>query len=302
MMNPKQAPAAIRLALGAFALGGALVVSTPGFAQKAFPTPTAAAEALVDGLARNDSDQIQAVLGAGYARYIPPESADYADRIRFLEAWSRGNKIVPQGDSRAALEVGTHGWTLPIPMVKTAAGWRFDIRQTPKELQTRRIGRNELAAIQTALAVTDAQEEFYAANPDGLPVKHFAMRAVSSPGKRDGLYWPTAPNAPESPLGPAFADARPGQAYHGYRYKVLTEQGKDAPGGARSYVRNGLMTEGFALVAWPERYGDSGVMTFIVNRDGQVHQKNLGRNTDAVAKQMKAYNPDSSWQKVEPNR
>ena len=152
------------------------------------------------------------------------------------------------------------------------------------------------------LAVTDAQEEFYAANPDGLPVKHFAMRAVSSPGKRDGLYWPTAPNTPESPLGPAFADARPGQAYHGYRYKVLTEQGKDAPGGARSYVRNGLMTEGFALAAWPERYGDSGVMTFIVNRDGQVYQKNLGRNTDAVAKQMKAYNPDSSWQKVEPNR
>ena len=302
MMNPKQAPAAIRLALGAFALGGALVVSTPVFAQKAFPTPTAAAEALVDGLARNDSDQIQSVLGAGYARYIPPESADYADRIRFLEAWSRGNKIVPQGDNRAALEVGTHGWTLPIPIVKTAAGWRFDIRQTPKELQTRRIGRNELAAIQTVLAVTDAQEEFYAANPDGLPVKHFAMRAVSSPGKRDGLYWPTAPNAPESPLGPAFADARPGQAYHGYRYKVLTEQGKDAPGGARSYVRNGLMTEGFALVAWPERYGDSGVMTFIVNRDGQVHQKNLGRNTAGVAKQMKAYNPDSSWQKVEPNR
>ena len=302
MKNPKQAPAAIRMALGAITLGGALVVSTPVFAQKAFPTPTAAAEALVDGLARNDSDQIQSVLGAGYARYIPPESTDYADRIRFLEAWSRGNKIVPQGDNRAALEVGTHGWTLPIPIVKTAAGWRFDIRQTPKELQTRRIGRNELAAIQTVLAVTDAQEEFYAANPDGLPVKHFAMRAVSSPGKRDGLYWPTAPNAPESPLGPAFADARPGQAYHGYRYKVLTEQGKDAPGGARSYVRNGLMTEGFALVAWPERYGDSGVMTFIVNRDGQVHQKNLGRNTAGVAKQMKAYNPDSSWQKVEPNR
>lgn len=298
MMKPKQARTAIRLAFGAFAVSMAL--STPVFAQKAFPSPTAAAEALVDGMARNDSDQIKAVLGAGYARYIPPESADYADRIKFLEAWSRGNKIVSQGDNRAELEVGTHGWTLPIPIVKTAAGWRFDIRQTPHELQIRRIGRNELAAIQTVLAVTDAQEEFYAANPDGLPVKHFAMRAIASPGKRDGLYWPSAPNAPESPLGPAFADARPGQAYHGYRYKVLTEQGKDAPGGAKSYVRNGLMTEGFALVAWPERYGDSGVMTFIVNRDGQVYQKNLGRNTDALARQIKAYNPDSSWQKVEP--
>lgn len=300
MMISKNAPATLRLALGALVVGGALAVSAPALAQKAFPTPAAAADALVDGLARNDSEQIKKVLGAGYARYIPPESADYADRIKFLEAWSRGNKIVSQGDSRAALEVGTHGWTLPIPIVKTTAGWRFDIRQTPHELKIRRIGRNELAAIQTVLAVTDAQEEFYAANPDRLPVKHFAMRAISTPGKRDGLYWPSAPNTPESPLGPAFADARPGQAYHGYRYKVLTEQGKDAPGGAKSYIRNGLMTEGFALVAWPERYGDSGVMTFIVNRDGQVHQKNLGRQTDAAARQMKAYNPDASWQKVEP--
>jgi hypothetical protein len=188
---------------------------------------------------------------------------------------------------------------LPIPLVKSAAGWRFDIKATPAELQTRRIGRNELAAIQTVLAITDAQEEFFAANPDGLPVKHFAQRAVSTPGKRDGLYWPTAPNAPESPLGPAFADARPGQAYHGYRYRLLTEQGKDAPGGARSYVRNGLMTEGYALIAWPERYGDTGVMTFIVSRDGVVYQKNLGRGTEAAARRIKSYNPDASWEKVD---
>ena len=302
MMNTTSARKALQQALGAFVMTGAVALAMPALAQQAYPSPSAAADAFVDSLARNDDTQLKTVLGAGYGRYIPPETADYQDRLNFLAAWARGNKIVASGDNKAMLEVGTNGWTLPIPIVKTAAGWRFDIRQTPKELQTRRIGRNELAAIQTVLAVTDAQEEFYAANPDGLPVKHFAMRAVSSPGKRDGLYWPTAPNAPESPLGPAFADARPGQAYHGYRYKVLTEQGKDAPGGARSYVRNGLMTEGFALVAWPERYGDSGVMTFIVNRDGQVHQKNLGRNTDAVAKQMKAYNPDSSWQKVEPNR
>ncbi|HQD14481.1 MAG TPA: DUF2950 domain-containing protein [Ottowia sp.] len=300
MMNSTNAHKALKLAIGALAVSGALAYSTPVLAQKAFPTPSEAAEALVDGLARNDGDQVKTVLGDGYARYIPPESADYADRIKFLEAWSRGHKIVQQGDDKAALEVGTHGWTLPIPLVKSATGWRFDIRQTPHELQVRRIGRNELAAIQTVLAVTDAQEEFYQANPDGLPVKHFAMRALSTPGKRDGLYWPSAPGVPDSPLGPAFADARRGQAYHGYRYKVLTEQGKNAPGGAKSYVRNGLMTEGFALVAWPEHYGDSGVMTFIVNRDGQVHQKNLGRNSDAAARRMKAYDPDPSWEKVEP--
>ena len=190
---------------------------------------------------------MKTVLGAGYGRYIPPETADYQDRLNFLAAWARGNKIVASGDNKAMLEVGTNGWTLPIPIVKTAAGWKFDIKATPAELQTRRIGRNELAAIQTVLAVADAQEEFYAANPDGRAVKHFAQRAVSTPGKRDGLYWPSAANAPESPLGPAFADVRPGQAYHGYRYHVLTEQGKDAPGGARSYLRNGLMTEGVCL-------------------------------------------------------
>ncbi len=299
MTNTTNAHKALRLAFCALAVSGALAFSTPALAQKAFPTPSEAADALVDGLARNDSDQVKTVLGAGYARYIPPETADYVDRIKFLEAWSRGHTLVQQGDNKAALEVGTHGWTLPIPLVKSAAGWRFDIKATPAELQTRRIGRNELAAIQTVLAVTDAQEEFFAANPDGLAVKHFAQRAVSTPGKRDGLYWPTAPNAPESPLGPAFADARPGQAYHGYRYRLLTEQGKDAPGGAKSYVRNGLMTEGYALIAWPERYGDTGVMTFIVSRDGVVYQKNLGRGTEAAARRIKSYNPDASWEKVD---
>ena len=143
-------------------------------------------------------------------------------------------------------------------------------------MRIRRIGRNELAAIQVALAYTDAQDEYHARDWNGDGVLQYAQRALSSPGKRDGLYWASLPGEPESPLGAAFADARAGEPYHGYRYRMLTAQGKDAPGGARSYIKNGRMTDGYALIAWPAKYNDTGVMTFIVNQDGVVYQKNLG--------------------------
>src|SRR5512137_1452607 len=256
------------------------------------------ATTFVGGLARNDDAQVKTVLGPDFRRYIPAEATSANDRTNFLEAWSRGHKVVTAGDS-AMVEVGTNGWTMPIPLVKTASGWQFDTKAAPAEMRTRRIGRNELAAIQVALAYTDAQEEYYARNPDRQSVKHFAMRPLSSPGKRDGLYWASLTGEPESPLGAGFADAKPGQAYHGYLYRVLTAQGKDAPGGARSYVRNGLMTDGYALIAWPAKWGDTGVMTFIVSKDGVVYQKNLGPQTDTVARSIAAYNPDSSWEKAQ---
>jgi hypothetical protein len=227
---------------------------------------------------------------------------DDEDVLRFLQAWSRSHAIVPDGADRARLGVGGDGWTLPIPIVKTAAGWRFDTRQTPQELRIRRIGRNELAAIQVVLAYTDAQAEYRARDWDGDGVKSYAMRALSSPGKRDGLYWAAGPGEPESPLGPAFADAQRGKPYHGYFYRILTAQGKDAPGGARSYLQGGRLTEGFAMIAWPAKYADTGVMTFIVNQDGVVHQKNLGAATGAVARRITAYNPDGSWSKVSPEK
>jgi hypothetical protein len=284
-------------ALVAATLFGSLAAATAVRAQQAFATPEAAAEALVDGIARNDDVQVKTVLGADFRRYIPAGSASANDRTSFLEAWSRGHKVVATGEG-AMLEVGPHGWTLPIPLAKTAAGWQFDTKAAPAEMRKRRIGRNELAAIEVALAYTDAQEEFYAANPDRRAARHFAARGLSTPGKRDGLYWASLPDEPESPLGAQFAEAKPGQAYHGYLYRILTAQGKDAPGGAKSYVKNGLMTEGHALVAWPERYGDTGVMTFIIGREGVVYEKNLGANTAALARGMTAYNPDSSWAKV----
>ena len=185
--------------------------------------------------------------------------------------------------------------------MKTAAGWRFDTKAAPDEMRIRRIGRNELAAIQVALAYTDAQKEYHARDWNGDGVLQYAMRGLSSPGKRDGLYWASLPGEPESPLGAEFADAKPGQPYHGYVYKILTAQGKDAPGGAKSYVKNGRMTEGYALSGVAgERYADTGVMTFIVNQDGVVYQKNLGPGTDAAARAINAYNPDASWSKVTP--
>jgi hypothetical protein len=292
----------LRTALGALLTAGLLMLAAPAHAQKAYPTPEAAADALVDAIARTDEAQVGVVLGAGYRRYVPSSEATFEDRIAFLEAWARSHRIVRPAEDRAMLEAGTHGWTLPIPIVRSAAGWRFQPSATPAELRTRRIGRNELSVIQVVLAYTDAQEEYFALNPDGRSPKHFAMRTLSSPGRRDGLYWATRPGEPDSPLGPAVAQTRAGQAYHGYRYKLLTAQGPSAPGGAKSYVRDGLMTDGYALIAWPERRGDTGVMSFIVSRDGKVHQKDLGPGTDAIARRMQAYDPDPSWSPVAPTR
>jgi hypothetical protein len=284
-------------AFGAATLAGSLAFAPAAFAQKAFPTPEAAADALVDGIASHDDAAVKTVLGPDFQRYVP-KSANSTDRTRFLEAWSRKHGIVADGADKAMVEVGTYGWTMPIPLMKTAAGWQFNTKAAPAEMQKRRIGRNELAAIQVALAYTDAQEEFYARNPDRQSARHYAARAISSPGKRDGLYWASLPDEPESPLGAEFAEAKKGQAFHGYLYRILTAQGKDAPGGAKSYLRDGRMTDGYALIAWPEKYGDTGVMTFVVSKDGTVYQKNLGAGTDAAARAIAAYNPDTSWEKV----
>jgi hypothetical protein len=285
--------------LGAVLFAGTLAMAAPVLAQQAFPTPEAAADALIDGIARHDPDAVNTVLGADYKRYIPMDDTSAEDRTNFLAAWARNHKVVTAGD-KAMVEVGTHGWTMPIPLVKTGAGWSFDTRAASEEMRIRRIGRNELAAMQVMLAYVDAQREYAARDWDGDGVKSYAMKGLSSRGRRDGLYWASLPGEPESPLGPAFADARPGQPYHGYAFRILTAQGPNASGGAKSFVRNGRMTEGFALIAWPAKYDYTGVMTFIVNQDGVVYEKDLGPNTAAVAAAIKTFNPDSTWQKVAP--
>ncbi len=276
----------------------AAVWALPAAAQARYPTPDAAASAFEDALARNDDDALKVVLGADWRSYIPRNPAHQHDVTDFLEAWSKGHKIIPVGKDRASLEVGTHGWTLPIPLAKSPTGWYFDAKAAPDEIRTRRIGRNELAVINVALAYTDAQEDYAQHDRDQDGIKQYAQKFLSSPGKRDGLYWPTLPGEDASPLGPLAADVTPGEAYHGYFYRILTAQGEHAPGGAKSYIVNGNMTGGFGLVAWPAKWGETGVMTFIVDKDQMVYQKDLGPQTAEIAKAMKAYDPDSTWQKV----
>ncbi|MET0680825.1 MAG: DUF2950 domain-containing protein [Burkholderiales bacterium] len=271
--------------------------------QKTFPSPEAAMNAFGDALATNDEDAMKALLGADYRTLIPPVGTEV--RYRFLEAWARSHAVKPEGDMKALVAVGNDGWTLPIPIVKTAQGWRFDTHAGADEMRLRRIGRNELAVMQVMLAIYDAEKEYARQDRNGDGVLQYAAKFVSSPGKRDGLYWPTKAGEDPSPLGPAVAAARAagggGDAgYYGYRYKLLSSQGKNAPGGAFDYVARGRMIGGFAVVAWPVKYGDTGVMTFIVSHDGVVYEKDLGPDTAARASAMTRFDPDSTWRKVEP--
>jgi len=275
-----------------------VLASAPAFAQKAYPSAEAAAEAFTDAVARSDPDTLRTILGADWKRFIPTDDIDQDDVYAYLAAWAKSHRLVSSGDAKAMIAVGEQGWTLPIPIVKDAAGWKFDPRAGAEEMRTRRIGRNELATMQAALAYFDAQKEYALKDRDGDGVLEYAQKFVSSPGKHDGLYWPDSSGTDESPLGPIYGGQKAGEGYHGYYYRILRGQGKSAPGGAYDYVIGGRMRAGFALVAWPIRYGDTGVMSFIVSHDGVVYEKDLGPNTDAVARAMTRFNPDSGWTKV----
>jgi hypothetical protein len=272
--------------------------------QKQFATPEAAMNAFGDAVATSDEDALKALLGANFRTLIPPVGAD--GTTRFLAAWARSHSIKPEGDAKALIAVGDDGWTLPIPVVKTAQGWVFDTRAGADEMRVRRIGRNELAVMQVMLAIYDAQSEYARKDHNGDGVLQYASKFASSPGKKDGLYWPAQAGEELSPLGPAVDKARAaggrrgGQGYFGYHYKLLTSQGKHAPGGAFDYVAHRRLIGGFAVVAWPVKYDDTGVMTFLVSHDGLLYEKDLGPNTAAQARAMMRFDPDSTWQKVSP--
>ena len=259
------------------------------------------------GAAVIDSDEaaLQAMFGANFRQLIPPAGAEL--RYEFIEAWAKSHKIEPDGDGRARIAAGLKGWTLPIPLEKTASGWRFDMKAGMDEIAIREIGRNELSAIQVAKAYADAQREYFARDRNGDGVPEYAQKIASSAGKMDGLYWPSRANGEASPLGRLLADAaadkgrKPG-SYHGYSYRILTAQGQDAPGGARSYLADGRMTGGFGLLAWPTTYGKSGIMSFMINQDGQVYEKNLGAGTTGQAARIQTFNPDATWRKVTENQ
>jgi Protein of unknown function (DUF2950) len=277
--------------------------------QRTFSSPEEGVKALIDAAKKNDTKGILEILGPEAKSIIESGDpvADRAAKERFVKSYDEGNKLVKSGDTTSILEVGKDDWPFPIPLVKENAGWRFDTKEGKEEIVNRRIGRNELDVIQVCLAVVDAEREYYQRDPDGDKLLQYAQKFISTKGKRDGLYWETKPNEQPSPLGPLVARAR-GEGYkgadgkpipyHGYYYKILTGQGKDAPDGAYDYLVRGKMMGGFGMVAYPAQYGSSGIMTFIVNHDGVVYQKDLGAKTASVAQSMTKFNPDKTWTAV----
>lgn len=275
-----------------------------------FPTAEAAATALVEATKAGDKAALLAILGPTAQALVTSgdEVADRDGRERFVRAYEEAHRLMGVGEGKVTLTVGAREWPLPIPIVKDAAGWWFDTAEGREEILNRRIGRNELSAIQVCLAYVDAQREYYVRDPDKDSLLAYAQRLGSRPGKRDGLYWETQPGEAPSPLGPLLAKAqgegyvgaRPvgrREPYWGYYYRILKSQGEHAPGGAYDYVAKGHMMGGFALIAYPAEYGSSGVVTFIVNHEGVVYEKDLGPNTAAIARGITKFDPDSTWKR-----
>jgi Protein of unknown function (DUF2950) len=294
----------IRLASVATA-AGLLWLMPPAKAQQFFHNPDEAASALASAVKSGMRQDVLKVLGADGEDIIDSgdEVADKAAREKFLAAYDAKHAVKVDG-KKASLIIGADDFPFPIPLVHTKAGWEFDTDAGQQEILYRRIGRNELDTIQTILAFVDAENE-YADKDRGDGVGTYAQRIVSGPGKKDGLYWPSDNN--DSPLGELAAEANAEgyksgsgpQPYHGYYYRILTQQGSSASGGALNYIVKGKMIGGFALVAYPADYGNSGVMTFIVNHDGTVYQKDLGEHTETIVKTMTSFDPDKSWKKVD---
>lgn len=303
---------ALTLLVGAPALAADTApATTRELHQRSFATPAAAVQALITAVRAGDTKRIGRVLGPDAGKLIRSGDpvADRLARERFVAAYEKQFRIEQNGDAKAILLIGEKDWPFPFPLVKQDGRWSFDAKSGAEEILNRRIGRNELSAIQACLAYVDAQREYAltAGNDHGL--HQYARKFISTPGKKDGLYWPAREGEPASPVGPLAAKAqeegygKSGKAgyepYHGYFYRILTEQGGDAPTGAYDYIVRGKMIGGFALVAYPARWGASGVMTFIVNHDGVVYQKNLGGATVAIASKMTSFNPDATWSKVQ---
>jgi Protein of unknown function (DUF2950) len=278
-------------------------------AQQSFKTPEQAAEALVSAARPGNRITLLAVLGRDGADIVSSgdEVADTAMRQRFVAAYEAKHRITMDGDSKAVMVIGQEDFPFPIPIVRKNGMWQFDSAAGRLEILHRRIGRNELAAIQACLAYVDAQNEYAEKDRTGAGAGVYAQRIVSRPGSKDGLYWPASQGEEESPLGELVAQATAEgyradgrrTPFHGYYYKVLTRQGDRAPGGALNYVAGGKMIGGFALVAYPAEYGNSGVMTFVVNHNGTIFQKDLGPQTEKLAARMTSFNPNDTWKKVD---
>jgi hypothetical protein len=294
-----------------FAAGPTMAAPPPPSKARSFASPEEATKALVDALRARDVKALVAIFGSRARPLISSgdEVADREERDRFLQRYDEAHSLVKEGDNAVVLQVGKDEWPFPIPLVKDGSAWLFDAQAGQEEVLRRRIGANELSAIQVCLAYVDAQREYWDRNPQRAPLLQYARRLASTPGKRDGLYWQVGPGETPSPLGELVVRAqragyRVGPSnvkpvpYHGYYYRILSAQGPDAPGGAYDYLVRGQMIGGFALVAYPAQWGSSGVMTFIVNHDGVVYEKNLGPKTAELADKMRTFNPDATWKKA----
>lgn len=277
--------------------------------QERFKSPDEAVAALVSAVRASNFSQLHAILGLHGREIISSGDrvADAGDRQRFLSSYDAKHSITEKGDG-ATLVVGNDDFPFPIPIVRVDGRWKFDAEAGRKEILFRRLGRNELSAIQASLAFFDAQYEYAAKDRTGAGQGTYAQRIVSKPGAKDGLYWATTQGEEPSPLGELAAEAaaegyEAGQTrrpFHGYYYKILKRQGPAATGGAADYVVGGKMIGGFGLLAYPAEYGRSGIMSFIINHAGTVYQKDLGPGTSRAAARMRTFNPDSTWEKVPP--
>jgi hypothetical protein len=269
-------------------------------AQQAFPTPEKAAEAFVQALGTEHADQarLTELLGDQWRSLIPQGGVQRSDVDAFLKLYHEQHKIEKPSDRKAILSVGNDQWTLPIPLTKAGNGWRFDIKAGDAEIRARRIGRNELAAVQSVMTYHDAQMDYALVDHNGDGALEYAQKIFSTPGTHDGLYWADDDSGQISPLGPLFGQTNAGEDWHGYHFRILKGQGPSAPGGAYSYLIGNKMSRGFALIAWPAKYADTGVMSFMISHDGQVFEKDLGPNGNKLAQSMKRFDPDDSWQEI----
>ena len=299
------------LLCGALAATPLSIAAQKGSPQPTFATPEDAVRALTDVVKKGSLPDLLAIFGPESKELV--DSSDPAtarqNREVFAVAIAEGWHLEDDGANRKVLVVGNEAWPFPVPIVKSGNSWRFDTAAGKEEILARRIGRNELAVIDVCRVYVSAQRRYAQQGHDGKPAGLFAKTFRSDPGKQNGLYWPAVKNEPRSPLGDLVAQAssegrtaaagREGPApFHGYYFKILTAQGSAASGGAKSYLVNGELSGGFALVAWPAQYDGSGIMTFLVNQDGVVHQKDLGAQTSKAADALTAYNPDASWSLV----
>ncbi len=271
--------------------------------QKTFASAEEASQALVAATKNNDEKAMIAILGPEEKQIVSSgdEAEDAQSRAAFVQKFEEMHRLVKEPDGTTTLYIGAENWPTPIPLMNKGNVWFFDAEGAKREILLRRIGRNELSTIRVCQELAAAQKEYFSQHQE------YAQKSSSDPGQRDGLYWKEAQGEPKSPVGPLVAAALVENAkstegepapFRGYFYRILTRQGKDAPGGTKNYVLNGKMTDGFAFVAYPAEYRSSGVMTFLVNQDGTVYEKDLGKKTEGLAKGMKEFNPDATWQKT----